>query len=387
MPAAGIGFSEAVQALHAERRRVLRSHPSLAELEAYHRSRLGADAREQIAEHLSYCEDCTILLLFGVVGQEHPGEPPEFPASKVDEAWNRLRSRLEAFDEPRPTLAGRLRERPPSPEEAIGVALGVARALALLHARGLVLANLRSETVTIRPSGEIQLLDFALAPTAESFEVGYGRSAEDEVLDLYRALSPEQVTREALTPKSDLFSLGVLLYEMLTGISPFRDTTPLATASRILSLDPVPVGEIDPAIDPELSMLVDRLLAKEAAERPADAATVARELERCIGGSRSAPGASTASSVEDEIERLYDEIVSLIRDRSAEAASPALERAYARLIELQTAEAEQFRQRFEQSLEMPIDAGERILARARELREELEDLATSDAAVRNAHNP
>lgn len=90
-------------------------------------------------------------------------------------------------------------------------------------------------------------------------------------------------------------------------------------------------------------------------------------------------------NVEDQIEDLYEEIIALAHEEPAEA--PMLERAYARLRELQMAEARQYREWFEASLNMPIDAGDRILARARTLREELEDTASSDPAVQDADKP
>lgn len=90
-------------------------------------------------------------------------------------------------------------------------------------------------------------------------------------------------------------------------------------------------------------------------------------------------------SVEDQIESLYEEIIALAHEEPAEA--PTIERAYAQLRELQMAEARQYREWFEASLKMPIDAGDRILARARALREELEDTASSDPAVQDADKP
>ena len=178
---------------------------------------------------------------------------------------------------------------------------------------------------------------------------------------------------------------------MLTGTSPFRDSTPLATAGRILSFDPAPVSELVPDIDASLSDLLDRLLAKDPEERPGDAESVAQALERMIGAppSQTRAGAPTASEIDAEIEGLYDRIILLSEESAVEPATSdeELDRAFARLVELQAAEAERFRERFEASLEMPIDAGEQILARARKLREELESLATGDATRGKSHTP
>ncbi len=379
-----IGLSEALQASQAALPRGPRTHPSLEDLEAYHRGRLDAESHEQVLDHLSECQDCTILLLYGVIEPEGNGRERALREIQVEEAWNRLRPRLSAVYKRGRTLAelgdqGRL-----PVTQVLEIAVALARALAEAHRRGQVLSDLRPENIVLEPGGGVHVLDFGLAPTPELFEVGYGQPPGDALADLYRFLSPEQVVRTGLTPRSNLFSLGALLYELLTGTSPFRDSTPLATASRILSFDPEPVRELVPEVDASLSEVIDRLLAKDPEERPPDAESVARELERMIEAPppRTAAGIPTASDIEAEIERLYDRIILLSEESEMESATKdeEIERAYARLLELQSAEAERFRERFEASLEMPIDAGEQILARARRLREELESLAAGDAA-------
>lgn len=93
--------------------------------------------------------------------------------------------------------------------------------------------------------------------------------------------------------------------------------------------------------------------------------------------------AQAASNVEEQIEHLYDEIIALTRQSApGEEAklSSKLARAYSRLLELQATAAKDYRNRFEASLQMPLDAGKKLLARARTLRAELEDLASSDPA-------
>jgi len=387
-----IGLSEALQASQAALQRGLRTHPSLEDLEAYHRGSLDAESHERVLDHLSECQDCTILLLYGIIEPEGNGQEPALREIRVEEAWARLRPGLSAACERGRTLAGVLGEQGRLPlTRALELAAAISRALARAHGRGQVLSGLRPENILFEPGGEVHVLDFGLAVTAETLEVGYGHPPEDALVDLYRFLSPEQVAREGLTPRSNLFSLGVLLYELLTGSSPFRDSTPLATASRIISFDPEPVSELVPEVDPSLSELVDRLLAKDPEDRPRDAESVARALERMIGAPQSptSAGAPTASDIEAEIERLYDRIILLSEESEAEPATrdQEIERAFARLLKLQAAEAEAFRERFEASLEMPIDAGQQILARARRLREELESLAAGDAAAGSSDTP
>ncbi len=388
MAETSIGLGEALQ---AGLQWGLRRHPSLEDLEAYHRGSLDAESHERVLDHLSECQDCTILLLYGVIEPEGNGagnahEPA--PRMRAEEVWDRLRSRLSAAHERGCSLA-ELSEKGRLPlARALETSVAVARALARAHGRGRVFSDLRPENIVLEPDGEVRILEFGLAPTAESLKVGYGRGPEEAVVDLYRFLSPEQVARAGLTPQSNLFSLGALLYELLTGTSPFRGSTPLATASRILSFDPQPASELVPEVGSSLSELIDRLLAKDPEARPRDAESVARELERMLETPPSS-GAPAAADLEAEIERLYDRIILLGDDSELEPAArdEEIKHAYARLLELQAAEAESFREHFEASLEMPIDAGEQILARARRLREELESLAAGDAAAELSGSP
>lgn len=384
--AATAGFLEAARALFAERELQLREHCALAELEAYSQGGLSEERQESVAEHLSVCENCTILLLYGVMRPDFQGRLAEPRDSEIEAAWNQLQPRLRNGSKKGRSLATLLESDGPDQDQALRLAVGISRALMALHSSGLILHALRPENVLISPSGEIDLLDLGSAPTPQTLEIGYGGSAEDAVIDLYRSMSPEQVAGEGLDQRSDLFSFGVLLYEMLTGVSPFRDSTPLGTVSRILSLEPPPVRELNPRVGEELSDLITRLLAKDADDRPSSAAAVVRELEAIIEGRgpESRARASEPRNAEEQIERLYDEIIALAQEKPATGGSnrdEEIERAYGRLLKLQEAEAERFRDGFEASLGMPVDAGQKILARVHALREELEDLASADPST------
>jgi hypothetical protein len=375
------GFGEAVKALLAERRRQLREHITLQELADYHRRALSAERQEVVAEHLAVCEDCTILLLYAVIGlngNEHRNEPLE---SEIEATWDQLQLRLKERSSRGRSLASLLQESRLPIEEALPLALEISRALMVLHSQGRVLPDLRTENVLIS-AGQVQLLERGFAPTPESLEVGYGQPAELAVSDLYRTLSPEQIAGEEPSQRSNLFSLGVLLYELLTGVSPFRGETPLSTATGILSLEPRPARELNPAVEPSLSNLLSRLLAKEPEDRPLNAKAVVREIEVLLG--RRGPEAHL--EVEEEIEDLYDKLIVLAQQPAANQAllDDEIERSYTRLRELQTAEAKRFREQFETNLAMPIDAGEEILTRIRALKEELEDLASANAAASEA---
>jgi hypothetical protein len=383
--AAGSILGEAVRLL-VESRLHGRDHCALAELESYHQKSLPPDRQEAVAEHLSVCEDCTILLLYAVAGRDEGKTPNKQLEHQIEDSWKRLRPHLESRAARGRSLDTVLGEGRLSASNAFRLAVEISRALASLHASGRAHPDLRAENVLVMPGGGVRLLARGFAPTPESLEVGYGRPAEAVVVDLYPTLSPEQLAGEEPDRRSNLFSLGVLIYELLTGVSPFRAETPLKTAGRILSLEPAPASELDPRVPPGVSNLLVRLMAKEPADRPPDAAAVVRDLEYASGSLRSP---AEICSPEDEIERLYDEIIVLTGERTegGRADEGKIERCYARLRELQTAAARDFRAQFEASLAMPIDAGREILARARALREELEDLAARDAAPRHTDNP
>ena len=92
-------------------------------------------------------------------------------------------------------------------------------------------------------------------------------------------MSPEQARGQTIDPRSDLFSLGVLLYELLTGRHPFRGPTPMDTLSAILKERPLPASDVNPQLPQALLRVLDRLLAKDPEARPATAKALLEELD------------------------------------------------------------------------------------------------------------
>jgi serine/threonine-protein kinase len=171
------------------------------------------------------------------------------------------------------SLAELLRDGPLPPGAAVELARQVAEGLAAAHAQGLVHRDLKAENVMLGPGGQAKILDFGLARPLES---GSGETVTDAgaVLGTYRAMSPEQAGGEAVDARSDLFSLGVLLYEMLAGRSPFQGRTPLETLRNVTGGTPLPLD----GLPPELVRLVQGLLEKDPARRPPSAERVSAEL-------------------------------------------------------------------------------------------------------------
>ncbi len=156
------------------------------------------------------------------------------------------------------------------PHKAAGYAVQIAHALAAAHAAGLMHADLKPENILVTKDGRVKIRDFGLA------NLGYSESESipGELVVDYAA--PEQVRGERETAQSDIFSLGVVLYEMLSGVRPFLRTSLVATTGAILS-DALP--ELPPAVAPALVRIVEVCVAKDARQRFHSAADVAIAIE------------------------------------------------------------------------------------------------------------
>lgn len=157
---------------------------------------------------------------------------------------------------------------------AVHLAAQVAAGLAAAHERGLIHRDLKSENVLVTRDGQAKILDFGIARFAEP---GVATLTEEgAVVGTWRSMSPEQAESGGVDARSDLFSFGVLLYEMLGGYPPFSGATPLALARSITSDPPPPLAV--PGLPEPLTRLVAQLLEKDPADRPESAGAVAGEL-------------------------------------------------------------------------------------------------------------
>ncbi len=177
------------------------------------------------------------------------------------------------------------------PGLAIRLGAEIADGLAEAHAQGLVHRDLKPENVIVTASDHAKILDFGLARRLWSED---GEESGDPAAALTRsgalvgtvyAMSPEQASGRPVDHRSDLFALGGLLYQMLTGRAPFAGDNLLDTLRRVTSEAPEPLAKLRPGLPAALVELVERLLAKDPAARPQNARLVADELERL----RSAP--------------------------------------------------------------------------------------------------
>jgi hypothetical protein len=171
------------------------------------------------------------------------------------------------------TLADRLRDGPMPPADAVAVAVDIARALAAAHALGLIHRDIKPGNVMLLPDGRVKVVDFGIARAAGSDTLTH----TGVVLGSTAYLSPEQAGGQPVDERADLYSLGCVLYEMLTGRVPFRADTPIATMYRHVNEDAPPPSTIAP-VQPELEDVVLRCLEKDPKRRVASAA----ELEAAL---------------------------------------------------------------------------------------------------------
>jgi serine/threonine-protein kinase len=164
-----------------------------------------------------------------------------------------------------------------SSERAIAIALQIASALEYIHGHGVVHRDLKPENIMVDANDRIKLIDFGIAASVGSRRLTFAKFSATMGTPDY--ISPEQVKGKRGDARSDIYALGVMLYEMLTGKVPFTGPNAFTIMNDRLLNNPVPPREIDPAISPEMQEIIYRALERDPAKRYTSAREFARDLQ------------------------------------------------------------------------------------------------------------
>lgn len=166
------------------------------------------------------------------------------------------------------------------PRTAAAVALQIAEALRAAHHAGVVHRDIKPHNVLVTASGDVKVGDFGIARAASSSTM----TRTGSILGTAHYISPEQAMGEPVGPQSDLYSLGIVLYEMLTGNLPYDAETPIGIAMKHVNGYLVPPQAVNPEVPEGMNIITARLLAKNPDDRYADAEELIEDLESVIDG-------------------------------------------------------------------------------------------------------